>query len=46
MITGAWLISQCTVSQVPTACADDESLENLQCCPTTADGVCGEDANH
>ena len=36
---------QCTVGQVPTACADDDSLENLQCCPTTADGVCGADAN-
>ena len=36
---------QCAFGQIPTACADDESLENLRCCPTTSDGVCGEDAN-
>ena len=45
MIIGAWLIPKCTVGQIPTACADDDSLENLRCCPTTADGVCGENAN-
>ena len=45
MIIGTWLIPQCTVGQIPTACADNDSLENLQCCPTTADGVCGVDAN-
>ena len=45
LIIGAWLIPQCTVGQIPTACADDDSLENLRCCPTTADGVCGQDAN-
>ena len=45
MILGTWLIPQCTVGQIPTACADNDSLENLRCCPTTADGVCGENAN-
>lgn len=33
-----------TVAQIPTACADAQSLETLTCCPTTADGVCGIDA--
>ena len=46
MIIGAWLMPQCTVGQIPTACADEDSLENLRCCPTTDDGVCGGDANH
>ena len=32
-------------AQIPSVCTDEESLENLICCPTTADGVCGEDAN-
>ena len=45
MIIGVWLMPQCAFGQIPTACADDESLENLRCCPTTSDGVCGEDAN-
>ena len=36
---------QCTVGQIPTVCADEDSLENLRCCPTTDDGVCGEDAS-
>ena len=45
MIIGTWLIPQYTVGQIPTACADNDSLENLRCCPTTADGVCGADAN-
>ena len=44
IIIGAW-IPQCTVGQIPTACADNDSLENLRCCPTTADGVCGVDVN-
>ena len=29
MIIGVWLIPQCAFGQIPTACADDESLENL-----------------
>ena len=33
------------LGQIPTACADDDSLENLQCCPAAIDGVCGENAN-
>ena len=45
MIIGAWLIPQCIVGQIPTACADDDSLENLRCSPTTADGECGVEAN-
>ena len=45
IVLGAWLIPQCTVGQIPTACADDDSLENLRCCPITVDGVCGENAN-
>ena len=36
---------QHTFAQIPAACADEESLENLRCCPATADGVCGEDAD-
>ena len=45
MIIGAWLMPQCTVGQIPTVCADEDSLENLRCCPTTDDSVCGENAN-
>ena len=47
MIIGAciWLMPQYTFGQIPTVCADEDSLENLRCCPTTDDGVCGEDAN-
>ena len=44
IVIGAWLIPQCTFGQIPTACANNESLENLRCCPTTSDGVCGENA--
>lgn len=33
-----------SVAQIPTACADSYSLKNLRCCPSTADGECGEDA--
>ena len=29
IVIGVWLIPQCTVGQIPTACADDDSLENL-----------------
>ena len=36
---------QCTVGQIPTVCADEDSLENLVCCPITDDGECGVDAN-
>ena len=46
IVIGVWLIPQHAFGQIPTACTDDESLENLQCCPTTSDDVCGEDANH
>ena len=46
VVTGMLLILQHAFGQIPTVCADDESLENLRCCPnTTSDGVCGEDAN-
>ena len=45
MIIGAWLMPKYTVGQIPTVCADEDSLENLRCCPTTDDGVCGADAN-
>jgi len=45
IVIGLWLIPQCTVGQIPTVCSDDDSLTNLRCCPTTADGVCGENAN-
>ena len=44
IVTGACLMPLRTFGQIPAACADKESLENLRCCPTTADGVCGEDA--
>ena len=45
IVIGVWLIPQHAFGQIPTACADEESLENLRCCPTTSDGMCGEDAN-
>ncbi len=32
-------------AQIPAACADATSLQNLECCPATEDGVCGVDAN-
>ena len=32
------------LAQIPTACANVQSLESLMCCPTSVDGVCGEDA--
>lgn len=32
-------------AQIPTACADQNSLENSICCPITADGVCGVSTN-
>ena len=38
------LLSQGVVAQIPTTCADRQSLERMTCCPITADGVCGEDA--
>ena len=46
IVTGAWLIPQFTVGQIPTVCTDYSSLKNLRCCPTTVDGVCGANANH
>ena len=45
MITGVLLMPQCVLGQIPTVCADEDSLKNLRCCPTTTDGVCGENAN-
>jgi hypothetical protein len=38
------LLYRGSVAQIPTACADRQSLEQMTCCPVTADGVCGEDA--
>ena len=38
------ILSQVVLAQIPTACADRRSLEDMTCCPATADGVCGEDA--
>lgn len=32
----------CTTGQIPKVCTDKDSLESLQCCPSTSDGVCGE----
>ena len=37
------VLSQVVLSQIPTACADGHSLEEMMCCPLTANGVCGED---
>ena len=45
IVIGAWLMPHCTFGQIPTVCADDDSLENLKYCPMTIDGVCGENAN-
>ena len=39
------LLPQDVFSQIPADCSDAESLENSVCCPTTADGVCGTNAN-
>ena len=33
--------SQYGHAQIPTACADEASLRDLTCCPTTSNGVCG-----
>lgn len=41
----AILLLQSTSAQIPTVCSDADSLENTICCPTTTDGVCGENAN-
>ncbi|XP_065911296.1 tyrosinase-like [Dysidea avara] len=38
------LLGQEAYGQIPRACSDVTSLENLECCPTTSDGVCGQDA--
>ena len=38
------LLSQRSVAQIPSVCADRESLEQMTCCPVTQYGVCGEDA--
>ena len=35
---------QAAVAQIPTACADRQSLEGMTCCPLTEYGVCGEEA--
>ena len=37
------LLGQKVYGQIPTACSDVTSLENLECCPATSDGVCGQD---
>ncbi|XP_065895941.1 tyrosinase-like [Dysidea avara] len=37
------LLGQEVYGQIPTACSDVTSLEKLECCPATSDGVCGED---
>ena len=39
------LLPQFAIAQIPTVCTDQESLENLVCCPITEDGVCGANAN-
>ena len=36
------LLGQEVYGQMPTACSDATSLENLECCPATSDGVCGQ----
>ena len=38
------LLEQEVYCQIPTACSDVRSLESLECCPTTGDGVCGQDS--
>ena len=37
-------VQEC-VSQIPRACTDPSSLSNMICCPATADGLCGINAN-
>lgn len=39
------LLLRDAVAQIPTVCADEQSLANSVCCPSTADGECGGDAN-
>lgn len=41
----AVFLSSVANAQIPTVCTDQNSLVNSVCCPVTADGVCGEDAN-
>lgn len=36
--SGSW-------AQIPAACSDRESLEQMTCCPVTEHGVCGEQAS-
>ena len=36
---------QYSLAQIPTVCTDTQSLETLECCPTTSDGICGTNAN-
>ena len=38
------LVYRGSLAQIPTACADRQSLEQMTCCPVTADGVCGGEA--
>jgi hypothetical protein len=38
------MLFQRSAAQIPRACADRQSLEQMTCCPVTDDGVCGEDA--
>ena len=39
-----YVLGQKVYGQIPTACSDVTSLEKLECCPATSDGVCGQDA--
>lgn len=41
----AVVLAQLSSAQIPTACTDTNSLENLICCPMTDDGICGQNAN-
>ena len=36
-------LTEVVVSQIPTACTDRRSLEDMTCCPASTAGVCGED---
>ena len=44
VVVGALFFPPFTSAQIPTVCSDAESLENLRCCPTTTDGMCGGDS--
>ena len=42
ILLGVMITSHVVVAQIPTACTNTQSLEDMTCCPVTDHGVCGE----